>query len=117
MTQPQAPLGSAPSQGPYTAPPPYDAPTTPLAGAANRATCPICGTTFAPHDTDGKCPVCGEQVVRSLQVGGYIPVLSPAWQWLRQGANWRLIAVAALILYQIILFIALWIHLAQMRAL
>jgi hypothetical protein len=56
-------------------------------------------------------------VVRSLQVGGYIPVLSPAWQWLRQGANWRLIAVAALILYQIILFIALWIHLAQMRAL
>lgn len=117
MTQPQAPSGGAPSRGPYTAPPAYETSTTPLPVAANRATCSICGTTFTPHESDGKCPVCGEQVVGSLQADGYIPALSPAWNWLRQGGNWRLVAVAALIIYQIILFIALWIHLAQMRAL
>lgn len=117
MTQPQAPSGGASPEIPYTAPPPYDTPTTPLPRDANRTTCPICGTTFAPHESDGKCPVCGEQVVGSLRAGGYIPVLSPAWQWLRQGGNWRLAAVVALIVYQIIMFIALWIHLAQIRAL
>ena len=45
-----------------------------------------------------------------------MPVISPAIRWLRQGGNWRLAALASLILYQIILFIALWIHLTQLRA-
>jgi hypothetical protein len=37
--------------------------------------------------------------------------------WVRKGGNWKVVALAALILYQLILFIVLWIHLAQTHAL
>lgn len=107
--QPDAPTHGAPIQ--------VDSPTMPLPGIGKRATCPVCGTTFAPRDSGGICPVCGEQVVTPYEAAGDIPIISPVWQWLRQGGNWRLVAVAGLILYQLILFIVLWIHLAQMRAL
>lgn len=107
--QPGAQTGAASAQ--------TDSPTVPLPGIGTRATCPVCGTTFAPRDSGGICPVCGEQVVAPYEAAGAIPVISPAWQWLRQGGNWRLVAVAGLILYQLILFIALWIHLAQTHAL
>jgi hypothetical protein len=111
--QPQWPSGGAPAPTDT----PTDSPTVPLPGVGKRATCPVCGTTFAPRDSAGKCPVCGEQVMRQGQADGRIPIISPAWQWLRQGGNWRLAAVAGLIVYQLILFIVLWIHLAQVHAL
>lgn len=94
-----------------------DAPTTPLPGMANKVTCPVCGTTFAPPDTDGKCPVCGEQVMRAGASLGAIPALAPFLAWVRQGGNWKIVALAILILYQIVLFTVLWIHLAQLHAL
>lgn len=107
--QPQIPTGEPPA--------PADYPTVPLPGVANRATCHVCGTAFAPRDSDGKCPVCGEQVMMPYLASGGIPVISPVWQWLRHGGNWRLAALGALIAYQIVIFIVLWIHLAQMHAL
>lgn len=89
----------------------------PSSGMANRATCPVCGTTFAPRETDGKCPVCGEQVAHRGASGSAIPMLSPFLDWIRAGGNWKVVALAALILYQLIVFIVLWIHLAQIHAL
>lgn len=100
---------------PTLAPP--DHPTMPLPGMAQKATCPVCATTFAPRDTQGKCPVCGEQVVRGFQAGGDIPVISPALEWVRKGGNWKIAAIGALILYQIIMLVVLWIHMAQVHAL
>ncbi len=100
---------------PTLTPPEY--PTMPLHGMSRKATCPVCATTFAPSDTKGKCPVCGEQVVRGYQAGGDIPVISPAMEWLRTGGNWKIAAIGALVLYQIIMFIVLWIHMAQAHAL
>ncbi len=97
---------------------PFDEPTTPIPTVSpDKVTCPICGTTFAPRDSDGKCPICGEHIVTSDQITGGVPLLASAGRWIRQGGNWRLVTVAALVVYQIILFIALWIHLAQTHAL
>lgn len=117
MTQPFTPGDHTHTRTMTPPPGPIDDSFLPLPGNANKVTCPICGTTFAPRDTDGKCPICGEQVVRKGASGGAIPVLSPFMDWLRKGGNWKVVALAALILYQLILFIVLWIHLAQTHAL
>lgn len=96
---------------------PVDYPTMPLQGMAKKVTCPVCATTFAPQDTKGTCPVCGEQVVRHFSAGGDIPIISPALEWVRKGGNWKIAALAALVLYQVIMLIVLWIHMAQVHAL
>jgi hypothetical protein len=83
---------------------------------AHNVTCPICATTFAPRASAGKCPVCGEQVLAPEQAARAIPVISPLSNWLFREGNWRLAAVVALVFYQLALFIALWIHLAQIHA-
>ena len=109
MMQPQTPhSGAAPE---------LDAPTIPLSAAAKQMTCHICGTTFDARSTDGKCPVCGEQAAATGLATREIPVISSAWRWVRQGGNWRLAALALLILYQIILFVVLWVHMAHVHAL
>jgi hypothetical protein len=109
MMQPRTPSGGAA--------PELDAPTIPLSTAAKQVTCHICGTTFDARGTDGKCPVCGEQAAVTGLAAREIPVISPVWRWVRQGGNWRLAALALLILYQIILFVVLWAHMAQLHAL
>lgn len=100
-------------------------PTPPAAGGGPGApppktksvVCPVCSTTFAWRATAGRCPVCGEQVVQVDAAASAVPVVGPLWSWLTREGNWRLLAVAALVLYQLVLFIALWIHLAQIHAL
>ena len=83
----------------------------------HEVVCPICSTTFAPRRTRGRCPVCGEQVIPSADATRDLPVITPVANWLFRDGNWRLAAVGVLVLYQIILFIILWIHLAQIHAL
>lgn len=117
--QPQSrPGGSSSASASPLASSAFDEATTPFpAVSASKVTCPVCGTTFAPRDSDGKCPICGEQVISPDQISGGIPLITPVGRWILQGDNWRLAAVVALVVYQIILFIALWIHLAQTHAL
>lgn len=79
-------------------------------------TCPICATTFAARANAGKCPVCGEQVLAADEVTPAIPVISPISAWLFREGNWRLATIVALVIYQVILFVALWIHMAQVHA-
>lgn len=79
--------------------------------------CPVCSTTFAPRASAGRCPVCNEQVIPAEQATRNLPVITPVANWMFQKGNWRLVAVGALILYQLIIFIVLWIHLAQVHAL
>ncbi|HEX8996845.1 MAG TPA: hypothetical protein VF812_12520 [Ktedonobacterales bacterium] len=86
------------------------------ASIEKAVTCPVCATTFAPRGNAGKCPVCGEQVVAPDALASNIPIVSPVSAWLFREGNWRTAAVAALVVYQIALFIALWIHLAQIHA-
>jgi hypothetical protein len=101
---------------------PPAAPVTSAEAAAPRpalpekVVCPVCTTTFAPHGTRGRCPVCGEQVVPVEEATRTLPIISPVASWLFQEGNWRLVAVGVLVLYQLIIFIALWIHLAQIHA-
>lgn len=82
-----------------------------------QVVCSICSTTFAPGRTRGRCPVCGEQVIPAADATRTVPLITPVGNWLFRDGNWRLAAVGALVLYQIILFIILWIHLAQIHAL
>lgn len=110
MTQPQAP--QSPGRTPSV-----DSPTVPLPNVSSKVTCHVCGTTFKPKETDGKCPVCGEQVVRPGATQGGMPLVSPFLTWLRGKGNWRIAALAILVVYEIVLFIVLWIHLAQVHAL
>ncbi|HEY7985019.1 MAG TPA: hypothetical protein VID73_12665 [Ktedonobacterales bacterium] len=83
----------------------------------HQVTCPICATTFEPHATLGRCPVCGEQVIPAATAARNIPLLSPAARRILGRGNWRVLALIALIVYQIVLFIALWLHLASIHAL
>lgn len=78
--------------------------------------CPVCATSFSVRGNGGKCPVCGEQVLpRELAVAN-IPVASPASAWLRDG-GWRIVALIALVLYQLVLFGLLVHHFIDLRAL
>lgn len=90
---------------------------TPKPAMPQKVVCPICTTTFAPRRTRGRCPVCGEQVVPAADATHNLPVITPIGNWLFRDGNWRLAAVGALVLYQLIIFIILWIHLAQIHAL
>lgn len=117
MTQSYTPGDPTYTRSITSTPAATDDPDAPGSGMVNRATCPVCRTTFAPRDTDGKCPVCGERVEHQGASGSAIPMLSPFLGWIRKGGNWKVVALAALILYQLIVFIVLWIHLAQMHAL
>ncbi|MGZ6388522.1 MAG: hypothetical protein ACXWQZ_04585 [Ktedonobacterales bacterium] len=100
----------SPMQGVAVAPPP-----TPV--LPSKLICPVCTTTFAPRRTRGRCPICGEQVVPAGDASRNLPVITPVTNWMFHEGNWRLVAVVALVLYQIIIFIVLWIHLAQIHAL
>lgn len=77
--------------------------------------CPVSGTVFNPRATGGRCPVCGEQVVPEEQLGGVTSLARSGSQWLGQG-GWRLVALIAFILYQLGIFAALWVHLADIHA-
>lgn len=90
---------------------------TPKPILPKKIVCPVCATTFAPRRTSGRCPVCGEQVVPAEGASRALPVITPVTNWLFREGNWRLVAVGALIVYQLIIFIVLWIHLAQIHAL
>ncbi|GAC1451471.1 MAG: hypothetical protein PVSMB4_11330 [Ktedonobacterales bacterium] len=92
-------------------------PSAPKPVVPKQVTCPVCATPFDPRGTEGRCPVCGEQVVPAEEAARTVPVLSPASRWLFREGNWRLTAVMVLVVYQIVLFIVLWIHLAQVHAL
>ncbi|HEX9069482.1 MAG TPA: hypothetical protein VF807_11995 [Ktedonobacterales bacterium] len=91
------------------------APPAPLP-IPRRMKCPVCSTSFDPRANGGKCPVCGEQVVAAEDPALAIPVVSTTLSWLFRKGNWRVIAVAALIVYQIVLLTILWIHLTQIHA-
>ncbi len=117
MMQPPMPSSASSPQAPSAEPELRVPDTMRLPIGGNRATCTVCGTVFAPQASEGKCPVCGEQVVRPSLAAGETPIISSAWRWLRHGGNWRVAAVAALVLYQIIVFIILLIHLSQAHAL
>ncbi|HEX6540473.1 MAG TPA: hypothetical protein VF040_01855 [Ktedonobacterales bacterium] len=82
----------------------------------NKITCPVCGTHFDPHQSSGQCPVCGEQVVPESAVMRFIPMLTPAWLWLK-GGGWRLALLVVFVLYQIGLFIFIWHSLADAHVL
>lgn len=83
----------------------------------SKVVCPVCSTTFAPRASAGRCPVCNEQVIPAEQATRNLPIITPVANWMFQKGNWRLVAVGALILYQLIIFIVLWIHLAHVHAL
>jgi hypothetical protein len=116
MMPPNAPPSMPPNAPPGDAPPqpPVDRPVLRI---PRKVACPVCATTFAPRNTQGRCPVCGEQVFQADEVANAVPVIGPSSKWLFQEGNWRLMAVATLVVYQLILFIVLWIHLAQIHAL
>ena len=85
--------------------------------AAKTLVCPICGTTFSRRANAGKCPVCGEQVEAPEAAAPTIPVITQVSKRLFQDGNWRLVAVVALIIYEIALGALLWMHLAHLHAL
>lgn len=77
------------------------------ASAPRRVCCPICETPFDPRATGGRCPVCDEQVVPAAAVTRALPVLSPAWAWVKTG-GWRLVLLLIFVTYQLVLLIYLW---------
>lgn len=111
--------GASPGTGANTAiaTPSAASPTSPSATGGmpsmpREVTCPICETTFAPRGTAGKCPVCGEQVMPAATLTREISVLSPLGRWLA-GGGWRAIVLVLLVLYQISLFVVLWVVLSR----
>jgi hypothetical protein len=90
------------------------APTRPA--APKRVVCPVCATRFSVRGHGGKCPVCGEQVVPRELATAKIPVASPASAWLGDG-GWRVVALVALVLYQLVLFGLLVHHFIDLHAL
>lgn len=87
-------------------------PTPPKPAMPRVVTCPICKTTFAPNATAGACPVCGDQVVPAAVATRKVPVLSSTGRWLGAG-GWRAVLLILLVLYQVTLFLVLWIELSQ----
>lgn len=77
-----------------------------------EAICPICATRFDPWASGGRCPVCNEQVVPQQDVTRAIPVVTPAWAWLKAG-GWRLVLLMAFVVYQLALLIYLWVSFAN----
>ncbi|MGE5334276.1 MAG: hypothetical protein ACM3N4_06210 [Nitrososphaerota archaeon] len=82
----------------------------------NEIICPICATHFDPRASGGRCPVCNEQVIPQAAVSRFVPMLTPAWAWLKAG-GWRLALLVAFVLYQIGLFIYMWHSLANAHVL
>lgn len=95
----------------------HSVPSATVGPVPHRVTCPICANEFEPHTNLGRCPVCGEQVIPEAAATRNIPLLSPASRWFFAHGNWRVLAVIALIVYQLVLFIALWMHLTAIHAL
>lgn len=82
--------------------------------------CPVSGTVFNPRQTGGKCPVCGEQVVPAelvaqSSVGGKLAG-ARTFSWLGKDGNWRIVALIALVAYQLGLFAWVWAELAAKHA-
>lgn len=77
-----------------------------------EVSCPICKTTFAPRSSAGRCPVCGEQVLPAAAATREVPVLSPTGRFLAAG-GWRAVLLVFLLLYEIALFIFLWVALSR----
>jgi hypothetical protein len=90
-------------------------PVAPKAAVPRRVVCPVSGTVFNPRATGGRCPVCGEQVVPAALAARSLPVVSSAGAWLK-GGGWRLAALIALLVYQLVIFLLLWHHLADLHA-
>jgi predicted RNA-binding Zn-ribbon protein involved in translation (DUF1610 family) len=80
-----------------------------------QVTCPVCQTTFAPRATGGRCPVCGEQMIAADDLAHPTPVATPVSQWLKSG-GWRVVALLALVAYQIGLFLFVLIHMKSIGA-
>ena len=106
MTTPQ-PSTNAGGSGSGTSVLTVPAPTPTPGSVPTELTCPVCATTFAPRASGGRCPVCHEQVVPEELVTRHIRGVTPAMRWLKEG-GWRLVVLAAFILYQAALLIYLW---------
>ncbi|HLZ23248.1 MAG TPA: hypothetical protein VKQ30_14110 [Ktedonobacterales bacterium] len=106
MTTPQqgTPIGGS---GSGSGAPVATAPAPPAPAVRGELTCPVCATMFAPKASNGRCPVCNEQVVPAELVRREIRGLSPALRWFRAG-GWRLVVLVLFILYQAALLIYLW---------
>ncbi len=89
---------------------------SPRPAIPKKVVCPVCSTTFNVRANGGKCPVCGEQVVPHELAAANIPVASPAGKWLFQGGGWRLVALIALLVYQLVLFGVLVHHFIDVHA-
>jgi hypothetical protein len=85
-------------------------------GVPKKVVCPVSGTIFNARTTGGRCPVCGEQVVPREALARAVPGVSSATTWLA-GGGWRLVALIALIVYQLIAFGLLWHHMIDIHAL
>lgn len=83
---------------------------TPPAGRAappKEVACPVCATVFDPRATAGRCPVCGEQVMSAALVARAVPGLTPAWAWVKAG-GWRVVLVALVVIYEVVLLVIVW---------